>query len=204
LGRNCGPYANEFKPILLPFISNTTGLKEEALRGLCGKIVEVIIEEVSRACNNNPLDLGPLARFIEALRADYVKRIYTTNYDDFPLQAAPDLYTGFDPAPRSGPKGFEIDRFWREELTDSIYHLHGSVHLGFPHPKPSGGDIGELFWFDDRRRDYHALRVLSGQAPVSRRSGKSWIVLRPAERPRRSPVGGLRRERAPAYNAGWL
>jgi transposase len=29
-----------------------------------------------------------------------------------------------------------------------------------------------------RRRDYHALRVLSGQAPVSRRSGKSWIVLR--------------------------
>jgi transposase len=28
-----------------------------------------------------------------------------------------------------------------------------------------------------RRRDYHALRLLSGQAPVSRRSGKSWIVL---------------------------
>jgi transposase len=28
-----------------------------------------------------------------------------------------------------------------------------------------------------RRRDYHALRVLSGQAPVTRRSGKSWIVL---------------------------
>jgi transposase len=28
------------------------------------------------------------------------------------------------------------------------------------------------------RRDYHALRVLSGQAPVSRRSGKSQIVLR--------------------------
>ena len=29
-----------------------------------------------------------------------------------------------------------------------------------------------------RRRDYHVLRALSGQAPVSRRSGKSWIVLR--------------------------
>jgi transposase len=28
-----------------------------------------------------------------------------------------------------------------------------------------------------RRRDYHALRMLSGQAPVSRRSGKSWTVL---------------------------
>jgi transposase len=29
-----------------------------------------------------------------------------------------------------------------------------------------------------RRRDYHALRVLSGSAPVTRRSGKSWSVLR--------------------------
>jgi transposase len=29
-----------------------------------------------------------------------------------------------------------------------------------------------------RRRDYHALRMLSGVAPVSRRSGKKWIVLR--------------------------
>jgi transposase len=29
-----------------------------------------------------------------------------------------------------------------------------------------------------RLRDYQVLRVLSGQAPVSRRSGKSWVVLR--------------------------
>ena len=29
-----------------------------------------------------------------------------------------------------------------------------------------------------RRRDYHALRMLSGVAPVSRRSGKKWRVLR--------------------------
>jgi transposase len=29
-----------------------------------------------------------------------------------------------------------------------------------------------------RRRDYHALRALSGQAPITRRSGKSCIVLR--------------------------
>lgn len=29
-----------------------------------------------------------------------------------------------------------------------------------------------------RRRDYHVLRILSGQAPVTRRSGKSLIVLR--------------------------
>lgn len=29
-----------------------------------------------------------------------------------------------------------------------------------------------------RRRDYHALRMLSGVAPVTRRSGKHWLVLR--------------------------
>ena len=29
-----------------------------------------------------------------------------------------------------------------------------------------------------RQRDYHALRALSGSAPVTRRSGKSWFVLR--------------------------
>jgi hypothetical protein len=82
---------DEFKPILQPFVSNTTGLAEQALRGLCAKIVDVIIAEVSRACDNNLLDLGPLARFVETLRADYVTRIYTTNYDDITLQAVPDL-----------------------------------------------------------------------------------------------------------------
>jgi transposase len=29
-----------------------------------------------------------------------------------------------------------------------------------------------------QRRDYHALRALCGSAPVTRRSGKSWMVVR--------------------------
>ena len=29
-----------------------------------------------------------------------------------------------------------------------------------------------------RARDYHALRMLSGVAPVTRRSGKTWFVMR--------------------------
>jgi hypothetical protein len=167
---------DEFKPILQPFLSNTTGLTEQALCGLCAKIVEVIIAEVSRACDNNPLDLGPLTRFVETLRADYVTRIYTTNYDDFPLQAVPDLYTGVDSAPRSGPKCFELDQFWRKEHADCLFHLHGSVHMGFPNPMVSGGDIGELFWFDDRAE---ALRYasFSGGAPQRKKTTPtlSWI-----------------------------
>jgi transposase len=33
-------------------------------------------------------------------------------------------------------------------------------------------------WQPLRRRDYHVLRCLSGVAPVTRRSGKSWVVVR--------------------------
>jgi hypothetical protein len=48
------------------------------------------------------------------------------------------------------PKRFNVDSFWDREDWDAIFHLHGSVHMGFPHPGGGGGEIGELFWFDDR------------------------------------------------------
>jgi GAF domain-containing protein len=34
--------------------------------------------------SSNPISGGPLTRFISGLRADYITRIYTTNYDDLP------------------------------------------------------------------------------------------------------------------------
>jgi hypothetical protein len=139
---------DEFKPVMQPFVSNTTGLTEEALRALCGKMVEIIFREVSSSCDGCTLDLKPLARFVEALRADYVTRVYTTNYDDLLLQAVPELYTGFDATLTSGPKRFEVDSYWRKECWDGIFHLHGSVRMGFTHPPH--GEIGELLWFDNR------------------------------------------------------
>jgi hypothetical protein len=165
---------DKFKPIMQPFVSNTTGLTRGALDALCSKIVEIIVKEVSHSCDSNTLDLGPLTDFIEALRADYVTRIYTTNYDDFPLQAVPDLYTGFDPARKSGPKRFDVNRYWQTERWDGIFHLHGSVHMGFA--TPPHGNIGELFWFNDRAE---ALKhsSFSGSSP-SRMDGTS--VLRTA------------------------
>lgn len=138
---------DEFKPIMQPFVANTTGLPRQAVRALCDKIVAVIHDEVSRACGTNALPLDPLARFIERLRGEYVTRVYTTNYDDFPLQAVPDLYTGFAAGP--APRPFDVEGFWREERRDGLFHLHGSVHMGYAHPG-GGFDIGELFWFDDR------------------------------------------------------
>jgi hypothetical protein len=153
--------ADEFKPIMQPFLSNSAGLSERTLEALCGKIVEVIFGEVSRSCAHNLLRLEPLARFIETLRSDYITRIYTTNYDDFPLQAVANLYTGFAVA-TGGARRFDVDRFWHRERWDGIFHLHGSVHMGYPHPPR--GDLGELFWFDDRA---DALRhsAFAGSSP---------------------------------------
>jgi hypothetical protein len=139
---------DEFKPIMQPFTANTTGLSQEALRALCDKIVAVIYKEVSRSCDSNPVSLEPLARFIERLRGDFVTRIYTTNYDDLPLQAVPDLYTGF--AASAGPQPFDVNGFWRNKHQDGLFHLHGSVRLGYAHPSAGGFEIGELLWFEDR------------------------------------------------------
>lgn len=140
--------SDEFRPLLLPFIS-TLGVTENALRALAHKIVEVVYSETSYCCGAPAVSLTPLADFITRLRKDYITRIYTTNYDDFLLQAVPNLYTGFDPGATS-PKRFELESFWQKEDEDSLFQLHGSVHMGFSNPFAAGGEIGDLFWFDDR------------------------------------------------------
>jgi hypothetical protein len=163
--------ANEYSPILVPFLSNKLGLSREALRSVCDKMVEVIFREVSACCRNPALDLGPLRNFLENIRASYITRIYTTNYDDFPLQALPDLYDGFDRS-AGGPRRFDVNGFWRKDRFDGIFHLHGSVHMGFP--TPPTGEIGELGWFDDRTE---ALRhsSFSGSSP-QRMDGTSVLL----------------------------
>ena len=118
---------DEFRPLLHPFISNKSGIAEGALTALVGKMASVIFAEVSACCGRNPISLAPLTNFLGAMRENYITRIYSTNYDDFPLQAAGDLYTGFDPAPSTRAKPFEIDSFWHKEDWHSIFHLHGSV-----------------------------------------------------------------------------
>jgi len=135
---------NEYRPLLQPFLKLQDGLSPEALRPLCDKIVDVIYTTVSTASGANPLDLGPLSRFLEDLQSDFVTRIYTTNYDDFILQAAPHLYTGFPQAPSGGPKKFELKEYWAHENDHAVFHLHGAVHLGFPHPSPPDSEIGDL------------------------------------------------------------
>lgn len=142
--------ADEFRPLLYPFITATSGIAKDTLSALAALMVKVIFSEVSAACGTNPIPLDPLVRFKEALGSDHITRIYTTNYDDFLLQAVPHLYTGFPSAPSITPKRFEIDSFWQKEDVSALFYLHGSVHMGFAAPTKATGDIGELFWFDDR------------------------------------------------------
>jgi len=141
---------NEYRPILVPFIKRRFRSDEEALRALVGHMAKFIFAELSTVCENPKTSLDPLASFLALLRKDHITRIYTTNYDDFLLQAAPDLNTGFPNPPSSDPKRFDPQAFWEATDTDGVFHLHGSVHLGFPRPPPGDSDLGTLYWFDDR------------------------------------------------------
>ena len=95
---------NEYRPILVPFIKRRIEVNEQVLRALVGRMTEFIFAKLSAVCGEPTTSLDPLAAFLAKIRLDHVTRIYTTNYDDFLLQAAPDLYTGFDPAPSPDAK----------------------------------------------------------------------------------------------------
>ena len=141
---------NEYRPILVPFITRQIAFDEQALRALVESMAKFIFEELSAVCDNPEASLAPLTAFLAKLRKDHITRIYTTNYDDFLLQAAPDLYTGFDSAPSPDPKSFDSRVFWQTTDADSVFHLHGSVHLGFGRPQTWDADLDALHWFNCR------------------------------------------------------
>ncbi len=164
---------DEYRPILQPFIERKIAVDEQALRALVSRMAEFIFEELSAVCEAPAESLDPLAAFLTKLRTEYVARIYTTNYDDFLLQAAPDLYTGFDSALGLDPKSFDAGAFWQAAESDGVFHLHGSVHLAFGHPLAGDVDLGALHWFDDRAL---ALRNSSYSGSGSRRMDGSQSV----------------------------
>ena len=97
---------------------------------------------------------------------------YTTNYDDFIFQAAPDLYSGFESSagPRC-PRRFDVDGFWASEEVNSVFYLHGSVHLVFPPLRP-GDEYVELSWIDDRAE---ALSHRGWPSDLPRMDGSAFI-----------------------------
>jgi NAD-dependent SIR2 family protein deacetylase len=166
---------NEFRPVLQPFISRRIAFDELALTTLVSRMAELIFAELSAVCAAPKESLAPLTAFIAKVQRDHITRIYTTNYDDFLLQAAPapGLYTGFDPTPSPDPKGFDGGAFWKAEDTDSLFHLHGSVHMAFGHRLAADTDLGALHWFDDRAE---ALKNSSYSGSGDRRMDGSQVI----------------------------
>lgn len=161
-------WSERFRPRLVPFIERTFSVTQQNLFSLCILMVQTIRERFSNCCDSNPLSLKPLTSFIEGITGGYITRIYTTNYDDFILQAAPNLYTGFESS--TGPRRFDIDGFWASEEVNSVFYLHGSVHLIFA-PPSAGDEYVELSWIDERTE---ALKYLSWPNDQRRMDGSGF------------------------------
>jgi hypothetical protein len=147
--------ASEYRPLLVPFIQPTLELTKISLEVLDRRILQAIYKEISSACKTPACSLGSFCAFLQEFKKDHILRIYSTNHDDFPLQAVGDLYTGFEL--NSAP--FDVDRFWREWNVPAIFHLHGSIHMGFADPS-EGRDISEIIWFTDRDDAYNHMRFM--------------------------------------------
>ena len=147
---------DEYRPVLVPFIDRRLDLTRDSLRELVISMPQFIFGELSEASERPATSLDPLTAFIDRLRLEYVTRIYTTNYDDFTLQAVPDLYVGFKRDQTCRAESFNRGAFWQALDRDSVFHLHGSVHLAFGLPQPP--DLWSLSWYNDR---VEALRNIS-------------------------------------------
>lgn len=146
------PYVSrEHRPVLIPFMERRINTNGESLKLLIRYIVRSIQEKISTACENPNGNFYLLEEFIRKLQNNYITRIYTTNYDNFILQASSDLYTGFDSNHESGSRRFNRENFWNHFNQHSVFHLHGSIHLNFGRPSRSDADFGDFYWYDSPR-----------------------------------------------------
>lgn len=138
----------KFLPVMYPFLGTAVTHPEQALKAACSAMLDFIYAKVSEVCDNPALPLNPLSAFFEVLEQQYVPRVYTTNYDDFVAQATQGRYfTGF--TQRHGDHSdFDGKAFWAEWGKPALFHLHGSVHMGFS--VPGEHQIGDIVWFDDK------------------------------------------------------
>ena len=138
----------KFLPVMYPFLGAAATYPEQALKAACSTMLDFIYAKVSEVCDNPARPLNPLSAFFEVLEQQYVPRVYTTNYDDFVGQATQGRYfTGF--TQRHGDHSdFDGKAFWSEWDQPALFHLHGSINMGFS--VPGEHQIGDIVWFDDK------------------------------------------------------
>ncbi len=132
---------DEFRPLLLPFLTNSSGLQKDALGSRERKIIEVIYTQVSSFCARPKCSLYPLCEFLTRLRETHTTRIYSTNHDDFLSQAVDGLFTGFEMSPGSCAR-FDGRQFLNQTNKHALFHLHGSIHMAYG--DMGAADMGEL------------------------------------------------------------
>lgn len=140
----------KFRPVMYPFIKLQNAYGDRALRAAAQTMLEAIYASCSQRCASPKIPLDPLKTFLSTLESRFVPRIYTTNYDDFLQQAGADNYfTGFTRAIGDFHL-FDPKSYWSNWDRPGCFHIHGSVRMGFPHPKSGGVEIGEIGWYASR------------------------------------------------------
>jgi hypothetical protein len=163
---------SKFRPVMMPFLEQRLHFPpgpgpfggNPALGAACDSVVKAIYATASEASAKPKISLDPLRRFFTSLESTYTPRIYTTNYDDFALQATDGYYTGFGP-PKGAYGVFDRQGFWAAWDRPAIFHLHGSVHLGFPREHDSNLAMAGMAWFESRQ-DALQHAAYSGSGPA--------------------------------------
>ncbi len=139
----------KFRPVMYPFLEMTKSYEAQALRAAARTMTECIYSKVSAVCGSPEQLLDPLASFFENLEQKYAPRVYTTNYDDFVGQATQSSYfTGFTQS-HGDHVDFDAASFWSHWDKPALFHVHGSIHMGFPRPGDHHG-IGDIAWYESR------------------------------------------------------
>lgn len=158
----------KFMPVTYPFLSGSVPYGRDALKAACEAMLVFIYRHVSSICDSPACSVAPLGTFFNRMSQTYVPRVYTTNYDDFVGQATADaFFTGFT-KPHDDHLDFDPASYWSNWDMPGLFHLHGSIHMGFPLPV-APHEIGDIAWYSSKAEAAkHATHNGSG---VSRMDG---------------------------------
>ena len=141
---------DEFRYLLQPFIEIKENeiLSHSKLTALGQKYLYYLYQIVSEACDSPEISVDAFSEFLNKITRVHTLRIYSLNYDDYVLQAKPNLYNGFE---RENNGKFNKKEFFVNNSTSSLFQLHGSIRMGYPDLKyRKNFEMGEIAWFECR------------------------------------------------------
>lgn len=163
----------KFSPVMAPFFETQHTFSQTQILGAAKAIIEIIYTQASAVCDTHTIGLASLKNFFDKVQQQYIPRVYTTNYDDFIHKATEGKYfTGFT-RKLDDLNLFDGKSFFEHWNDPSLFYLHGSVHMGFPHPSTSEIEIeiGDIAWFENTSEALRNAFITAGS--VSRMDGST-------------------------------